>query len=168
MDAVTNHAPELLLSKSSGGSVGSNVNNVQGDGNRVVQGDKTMSENRNINTGGGNYNENIQGDYIQGNSNKDVNQSRSFQVGDVGGDFNPINSPIISDNVENSGNVNKSKEQEKPSNKKLSRETIIALLGILIALISIFASGLFNTEIRRIFHLDPPSKTQPVQEKKSN
>lgn len=50
-----------------GGSVGGNVNNVQGDGNRVVQGDTTMTGNRNINTGGGNYNERIQGDYVQGN-----------------------------------------------------------------------------------------------------
>ncbi|WP_414544441.1 pentapeptide repeat-containing protein [Nostoc sp. CCY0012] len=50
-----------------GGSVGGNVNNVQGVGNRVVQGDTTMTGNRNINTGGGNYNERIQGDYVQGN-----------------------------------------------------------------------------------------------------
>jgi hypothetical protein len=49
------------------GSVGGNVNNVQGDGNRVVQGDTTMTGDRNINTGGGNYNERIQGNYVQGN-----------------------------------------------------------------------------------------------------
>ncbi|MBN3872479.1 pentapeptide repeat-containing protein [Nostoc sp. JL33] len=50
-----------------GGSVGGNVNNVQGEGNRVVQGDTTMAGDRNINTGGGNYNERIERDYIQGN-----------------------------------------------------------------------------------------------------
>ncbi len=50
-----------------GGSVGGNANNVQGDGNRVVQGDTTMTGDRNINTGGGNYNERIERDYIQGN-----------------------------------------------------------------------------------------------------
>jgi hypothetical protein len=50
-----------------GGSVGGNVNNVQGDGNSVVQGDTTMAGARNINTGGGNYNERIERDYIQGN-----------------------------------------------------------------------------------------------------
>ncbi|WP_265277044.1 hypothetical protein [Nostoc sp. KVJ3] len=49
------------------GSVSGNVNNVQGDGNRVVQGDTTMAGDRNINTGGGNYNERIERDYIQGN-----------------------------------------------------------------------------------------------------
>ncbi len=49
------------------GSVSGNVNNVQGDGNRVVQGDTTMAGDRNINTGGGNYNERIQGNYVQGN-----------------------------------------------------------------------------------------------------
>nr|WP_322715964.1 pentapeptide repeat-containing protein [Nostoc sp. ChiQUE02]MDZ8228819.1 pentapeptide repeat-containing protein [Nostoc sp. ChiQUE02] len=50
-----------------GGSVGGNANNVQGDGNSVVQGDTTMTSDRNINTGGGNYNERIRGDYVQGN-----------------------------------------------------------------------------------------------------
>jgi uncharacterized protein YjbI with pentapeptide repeats len=50
-----------------GGSVGGNANNVQGDGNSVVQGDTTMTGDRNINTGGGNYNERIERDYIQGN-----------------------------------------------------------------------------------------------------
>lgn len=49
------------------GSVGGNVNNVQGEGNQVVQGDTTMTDDRNINTGGGNYNERIERDYIQGN-----------------------------------------------------------------------------------------------------
>ncbi|MCC5601297.1 pentapeptide repeat-containing protein [Nostoc favosum] len=49
------------------GLVGGNVNNVQGEGNRVFQGDTTMSGDRNINTGGGNYNERIERDYIQGN-----------------------------------------------------------------------------------------------------
>jgi hypothetical protein len=76
-----------------------------------------MTDNRNINTEGGNYNENIQGNYIQGNYNKNVNQSRNFQVGDVGEDFNPTNSLIMSDNVENSANVNKTEEQEKPTKK---------------------------------------------------
>ncbi|MBD2525645.1 pentapeptide repeat-containing protein [Nostoc sp. FACHB-133] len=50
-----------------GGSVGGHIRNVQGDNNKVVQGDTTMTGNRNINTGGGNYNERIERDYIQGN-----------------------------------------------------------------------------------------------------
>jgi hypothetical protein len=50
-----------------GGSVGGNANNVQGNNNKVVQGDTTMAGDRNINTGGGNYNERIERDYIQGN-----------------------------------------------------------------------------------------------------
>ncbi|MHC5614957.1 MAG: pentapeptide repeat-containing protein [Nostoc sp.] len=41
--------------------------NVQGDNNKVVQGDTNMTGDRNINTDGGNYNERIQGDYVQGN-----------------------------------------------------------------------------------------------------
>lgn len=47
--------------------VGGNVNNIQGNSNRVAQGDTTMTGERNINTGGGNYNERIERDYIQGN-----------------------------------------------------------------------------------------------------
>jgi uncharacterized protein YjbI with pentapeptide repeats len=50
-----------------GGSVGGNANNAQGDGNSVVQGDTTMTGDRNINMGSGNYNERIEGDYVQGN-----------------------------------------------------------------------------------------------------
>ncbi|MCC5634249.1 transporter substrate-binding domain-containing protein [Nostoc sphaeroides CHAB 2801] len=50
-----------------GGSVGGNANNVQGNGNSVVQGDTAVTGDRNINTGGGNYNERIERDYIQGN-----------------------------------------------------------------------------------------------------
>jgi uncharacterized protein YjbI with pentapeptide repeats len=49
-----------------GESVHGNINNVQGDSNKVVQRD-IMTGDRNINTGGGNYNERIQGDYVQGN-----------------------------------------------------------------------------------------------------
>jgi uncharacterized protein YjbI with pentapeptide repeats len=41
--------------------------NVQGDNNKVVQRDTNMTGDRNINTGGGNYNEKIQGNYVQGN-----------------------------------------------------------------------------------------------------
>jgi uncharacterized protein YjbI with pentapeptide repeats len=50
-----------------GGSVDGNINNLQGDNNKVVQGDTTMTGDRNIKTSGGNYNERIQGDYVQGN-----------------------------------------------------------------------------------------------------
>ncbi|BAY67135.1 hypothetical protein NIES22_72980 (plasmid) [Calothrix brevissima NIES-22] len=49
------------------GSVDGNINNLQGDNNKVNQGDTTMTGERNINTSGGNYNERIQGDYVQGN-----------------------------------------------------------------------------------------------------
>ncbi len=37
--------------------------------------------------------------------NESTDKSRSFQVGDVNGDFKPIGSPIMSDNVEISGTV---------------------------------------------------------------
>ncbi|MHC5674926.1 hypothetical protein [Nostoc sp.] len=50
-----------------GGSVGGDIKNLQDDNNKVFQGDTTMTGDRNINTGGGNYNERIHGDYVQGN-----------------------------------------------------------------------------------------------------
>lgn len=43
-----------------------NIINIQGD-DIAVQGNVTMTSNRTINTGGGNYNECIEGDYVQGN-----------------------------------------------------------------------------------------------------
>jgi hypothetical protein len=53
-----------------------NINNIEGDKNEVVQRDTTMTGDRTINTGGGNYNEHIKGNYIQGNdSSRNVNIS---------------------------------------------------------------------------------------------
>ncbi len=43
--------------------------------------------------------------------NESTDKSRSFQVGDVGGDFKPIGSPIMSDNVQISGTVAESINQ---------------------------------------------------------
>ncbi|WP_242045685.1 MULTISPECIES: hypothetical protein [unclassified Calothrix] len=60
-----------------GGSVGGNINNVQGDNNKVVKGDTKMTGDRNINTGGGRYNEQIQGDYYE--------QSGNFGIGHMSG-----------------------------------------------------------------------------------
>ena len=45
------------------------------------QGEKNMSGDRNINTGGGNYNEKIEGDYVQGNKGDTINQSGTFGIG---------------------------------------------------------------------------------------
>jgi hypothetical protein len=37
--------------------------------------------------------------------NNSTDQSREFTVGDVGGDFKPIGSPILADNADISGTV---------------------------------------------------------------
>lgn len=50
-----------------------------------------MSGDRNINTGGGNYNESIGGDYIQGNIGISINQDGSFGVGVNKGNINAHN-----------------------------------------------------------------------------
>lgn len=68
------------------------INNQQGD---------NMSGDRNINTGGGNYNESIGGDYIQGDN---INQSGTFGIG--------VNKGTIkAQNI--AGNINQSSDEIK-------------------------------------------------------
>ncbi|WAN69438.1 hypothetical protein BJP36_35700 [Moorena producens JHB] len=43
--------------------------------------------------------------------NENTDQSRSVTVGDIGGDFKPIASPIMADNVQISGTVAESINQ---------------------------------------------------------
>lgn len=114
-----------------------------------------MPGDRNIKMGDGNYNENIQGDYIQGDKN-DVNQSRSFTVGDVGGDFNPTASPIMSDDAQISETVAGATDKQ-PSKKKFDIGIIIAVIGIVVA---VCISGLFNSEVRQWLKLDRSPQTQ--------
>ena len=69
------------------------------------QGDKNMSGDKTINTGGGNYNESIGGDYIQVNQGDNINQSGStFGIG--------INKGTV--NAQNiAGNINQSSDEVK-------------------------------------------------------
>ena len=116
---------------------------------------------RNISIGKGNYNENIEGDYIEGNKvdNSVVDNSdnsRHFQVGDVGGDFNPTNSSIMSD-----GNKISVKTKTEKPEKKGKLGLILTVAAIVIGA---SVSGLFNEEIREILNLNKSSETQEQRE----
>ncbi|MDJ0897277.1 MAG: hypothetical protein QNJ55_00585 [Xenococcus sp. MO_188.B8] len=129
----------------------------------LQQGNEIMGD-RDININNGNYNENIEGDYIQAdkidNSQVDKsNRSKNFQVGDVGGDFNPTNSPVMSDN----SNISTSSDSDRPK-KKIVLGWIISILAITIP---IFASGIFNEPIKEFFNLNSPSETPEQPENTS-
>ncbi|MEM8673396.1 MAG: COR domain-containing protein [Cyanobacteria bacterium P01_G01_bin.67] len=120
-----------------------------------VSGDLKMSD-RKININEGNYNEKIDGDYIQGDkvdkSQVDKSdQSRNFQVGDVGGDFSPTNSSIMSDDAQISTSSGLS-TQTKGKNWGL----IITVAAIVI---SACISGLFNEEVREFLGLSSSPET---------
>lgn len=121
-----------------------------------------MTENRNINMDDGNYNENIEGNYIQDNYTENVDQSRKFQVGDVGGDFNPTASPIMSDNAQISETVAGVTNKQKPPQKKLNIGIIIAVIAIVV---TACISGLFNDEVREWLRQNTPL---PIQEAPEN
>lgn len=57
---------ETLIQRNQKNILGSN-SQIHGEDYKVFQGDITMTSDRTINTDGGNYNERIQGDYVQGN-----------------------------------------------------------------------------------------------------
>jgi hypothetical protein len=63
--------------------------------------------------------------------NDNIDKSRSFTVGNVGGDFKPIGSAIMSDNAEISGTVADSIEQTPvlPDPAKLGIEELLAQLS---------------------------------------
>ncbi|MDF5725898.1 MAG: pentapeptide repeat-containing protein [Rhizonema sp. PD37] len=63
---MTNN-PDGISQNVSGGTMHGGMQASQGNNNTQNQGDTTGSDGRNINTGGGNYNERIQGNYVQGN-----------------------------------------------------------------------------------------------------
>ncbi|MDJ0713885.1 MAG: hypothetical protein QNJ54_06665 [Prochloraceae cyanobacterium] len=122
-----------------------------------------MSGDRNIKMGSGNYNEKIEGDYIQGNSNNNIDRSRTVNIGDINGDFSPNASPILSDNAQIENKVTQAAKKQKPDKKKPNKGIIISIIAIII---TACISGLFNPEIRQFLNLDSPSQTQEVQKDK--
>jgi uncharacterized protein YjbI with pentapeptide repeats len=68
----------------------------------ILKGDNIFVSIEPVNIGNVNYNEKIEGNFVQGHY---TDQSRNFTVGDIGGDFNPIGSALLADNFEVSGTV---------------------------------------------------------------
>ena len=117
-----------------------------------------MADKRNINMGNGNYNERIEGDYIQGDrvENKTDN-SRKLEIGgDVNGGFNVTDSQFMSDQSQTNKKATVGTNEEKPIKKK-PIGTIIAITAIVV---SACVSGLFNNEIREWLGENTPLPTQ--------
>ncbi|WP_052672486.1 pentapeptide repeat-containing protein [Aliterella atlantica] len=68
----------------------------------ILKGDNIFVSIEPVNISNLNYNEKIEGNYVQGNYTA---QSRSLTVGNVGGDFKPIGSALMADDFRASGTV---------------------------------------------------------------
>ncbi|ELS05600.1 small G protein, GTPase SAR1, partial [Xenococcus sp. PCC 7305] len=126
----------------------------------LEQGKKTMGD-RKININNGNYNEKIEGDYIQGDKidNRQIDnsdRSKELNIGNIGGDFNPVNSPMMSENA----GIKVNQEPQAPA-KTLDKKWIIGIIISIIAIISSASfSGLFNDQAQEFLERFFPSKTQ--------
>lgn len=68
----------------------------------ILKGDNISVSIEPINIGNVNYNEKIEGNYVQGDY---TDKSHSLEVGDIGGDFKPIGSALMADGFSASGTV---------------------------------------------------------------
>ena len=66
----------------------------------ILKGDNIFVSIEPVNIGNVNYNEKIEGNFVQGDY---TDQSRNLIVGDIGGDFKPIGSALLADNFGVSG-----------------------------------------------------------------
>ncbi|WDD36095.1 pentapeptide repeat-containing protein (plasmid) [Nostoc sp. UHCC 0926] len=118
---------------------------VQGNYTQIYQGDTTVTGDRNINIRSGNYNECIEGDYIQGDKvNSMTNNPGGFSVGgSVGGNVNNVqgdnNRTVQGDNnqaVLGDGNqVTQQNQVGADTGESLTKEDVVKLLAQLETLI---------------------------------
>ncbi len=122
-----------------------------------------MEGDRTIQIGQGNYNERIQGDYIEGNKsdrNRNINISDNAQVTASGaGAFNQGHNQGTIANEINQNN------SQQPKESKLTK--ILAIAAALATIIALFFSGIFTPEARQwfdnLFEQDLPSISEPEQ-----
>lgn len=76
----------------------------------ILKGDNISISIEPVNIGNINYNEKIEGNYVQGDN---TDQSRNLKVGDVGGDFKPIGSALMADGFRASSTVAESTNFDK-------------------------------------------------------
>ena len=125
----------------------SNVETVvlhTGEG-QIKMNNKQPKETRNINTGGGNYNENIEGDYIQ--------QRGTENTVNYGGN---INREINTNNITGSHNSvqNTRNDIERPPKNPWSLGNIIALVTLFVTIILGLYSGILTEQGKEFFKLD--------------
>jgi uncharacterized protein YjbI with pentapeptide repeats len=148
----------------------------------ILKGDNIFVSIEPVNIGNVNYNENIEGNYVQGDY---TNQSRNLTVGDVGGDFKPIGSALMADGFRASGTVAESisldqgmpeeaefqnRQDEKSSSKtsefyeSKSIGKVVGVIVIVLALLSGLAVYIFF-QLNSSNHLPSrPSQEQRIKE----
>ena len=122
----------------------------------ILKGDSIFVSIEPVNIGNVNYNERVEGNYVQGDY---TDQSRNLRVGNVGGDFKPIGSALMADSFRASGTVAESinidqgmpegeelqNRQDKKSSNKTSKgyepRSISKVVGVVVILLA-FLSGL--------------------------
>lgn len=120
----------------------------------ILKGDNIFVSIEPVNIGNINYNEKIEGNYVQGNY---TDQSRRLTVGDVGGDFKPIGSALMADDFGASGTVAESisfdqslpkvaelqnRQEEQPlsnTSKSYESKSIGKVVGVIVIVLAIFA-----------------------------
>ena len=127
----------------------------------ILKGDSIFVSIEPVNIGNVNYNERVEGNYVQGDY---TDQSRNLRVGNVGGDFKPIGSALMADSFRASGTVAESinidqgmpegeelqNRQDKKSSNKTSKgyeprsiSKVVGVVVILLALLSGLAAYIF-------------------------
>ena len=95
-------------------------------------------------------------------TNNSNNDNRSMNIGDIGGDFSPNASPIMSDNAESIAVTQEKNSQPKKESKIIKVLTVIAAIATIVAL---FFNGIFNNEAKDFFDKlldkDAPETSKP-------
>ncbi|MBD2533014.1 pentapeptide repeat-containing protein [Nostoc flagelliforme FACHB-838] len=147
----------------------------------ILKGDNIFVSIEPVNIGNVNYNEKIEGNYIQGDY---TDQSRSLTVGDVGGDFKPTGSALVADGFKVSGVVAESinfdqdmlkvdELQEQQDKKSLSNtykpdefkstSKVVAVV-VVFALITALAAYIFFQSSSSNHPESRPSQEQKIKE----
>ncbi len=133
-----------------------NIKNIQ---HLNVSGDFMSNINQNHSGSGDNVGRDKN---ITNNSNND---NRSVKIGNVGGNFNPNASPIISDNAKSTTVTQESNPQPKKESKRTKALMIIVaiatILGAIATIIGLFFNGVFNDYLNKPLDKNTSETSQP-------
>lgn len=148
----------------------------------ILKGDNIFVSIEPVNIGNVNYNEKIEGNFVQGDY---TDQSRNLTVGDIGGDFKPIGSALLADNFEVSGAAADSinfdqgmyeraglqNQQDETSSSETSKgyepksiSKVVGVIVILLTLLSGLAAYIFFQLTLSKQPVSRPSQEQRIKE----